>query len=76
MFLYFIVVLKKEFLGIYSSQSDQNDHFCLLYDKMPKSDKHLQEEGHHMVLLTVYVCDLRYYLKEWILLACIASLAE
>lgn len=66
MFLYFIVVLKKEFLGIYGSQSDQIGHFCSLYDKMEKSDKHFQEEGHHMVLLTVYTCDLRYYLKEWI----------
>ena len=66
MLLYFIVVLKKEFLGICRSQSDQIDHFCSLYDKMPKSDKHFEEEGHRMVFLTVYVCDLRYYLKEWI----------
>lgn len=51
-------------MGIYRSQSDDIEHFCSLYDKMPKSDKHFEEEGCHVVLLTVYASDFKYYLKK------------
>lgn len=58
--------LKKELMGIYRFQTDQIEHFCSLYDKMPKSDKHFEEEGHHVVLLTVYATNLSYCLKKYI----------
>lgn len=51
-------------MGIYRSQSDHTEHFCSLYDKMPKSDKHFEEEGRDVVLLTVYTSDFKYYLKK------------
>lgn len=56
--------LKKELMGIYRFQTDQIEHFCSLYDKMPKSDKHFEEEGHHVVLLTVYATNLKLLFEE------------